>query len=109
MLAGVRRALAEAVMGLRVTDAVLSDMARALGPVPAEHVEAYEATSETYGTCRMLLAPLDRELLQAVVGGCDCDFYDVLEPVRRVRPVNGGAGWDEEVLVQLRELNFDLG
>lgn len=96
-------------MGLRVTSAVLSDMARTLGPVPTEHEAAYAAVAEMYGTCRMLLAPLDRKLLGEVVGGCACDFYDLLEPLRRVRPVNGGKGWDDDLLVELRELNFDLG
>jgi hypothetical protein len=83
-------------------------MARCLGALPATEVEAYEATLEIYGSCRMLLAPLDKELLAKVVQGQGCDFWEVLEPVRRVRPVHGGPGWDLGLLQVLRELNFDL-
>jgi hypothetical protein len=107
--AGVHRALAESVLGLRAPGQVVQDMARLLGPVPYQHQTAYAMTSEIYGTCRMLLAPLERDLLEQVVSGCGCDFYDILEPLRKVRPVNGGPGWSEELVHELRTLNFQLG
>ena len=32
----------------------------------------------------------------------------VLEPVRQVRPVNGGPGFTQELIEYLRGLNYDL-
>jgi len=31
-----------------------------------------------------------------------------LEPLRNVRPCNGGPGYDEELVMHLRTLNFEL-
>lgn len=106
--AGVRRALAEAALGLRGSRQVVNDMLRGLGPVPKDHLESYMITSEIYGCCRMLLAALDRDLLSQVVEGRGCDFWDQLQPLRDLRPVNGGTGYDLGLLIELRELNFDL-
>ncbi len=40
--------------------------------------------------------------------GWNCDMWDVLAPVRAVRPVNGGPGYDRELVLDLRTLNFEL-
>lgn len=36
-------------------------------------------------------------------------MWDVLSPVREVRPVNGGPGYDRDLVLDLRTLNFELG
>ena len=95
-------------MRLRCTDRVIKDMFGTLGPVPEDQREAYDAVHEIYSTCRMLMAVLDRPLLEQVVSGLDCDFWEQLEPLRTVRPVNGGSGWDRDLIVELRGLNFQL-
>ena len=41
--------------------------------------------------------------------GWRCDMFEVLEPVRGARPVNGGCGCDAGVLAELRALNWVLG
>jgi hypothetical protein len=33
---------------------------------------------------------------------------ELLQPLRDLRPSNGGKGWDPEIGMQLRGLNFDL-
>lgn len=106
--AGVRRALLECVMAARTSEAVVADMARCLGPIDEAHREAYEAMHEVYGTCRMQLACMDRAMLERIASGYECDFWQVLEPVRRVRPSNGGPGWTAELVEELRGLNFEL-
>ena len=68
----------------------------------------YELTTELYGTCRMLLAPLGRSELAEVASGWQCDLYDVLESVRAARPVNGGAGLNEALMMELRSLHFQV-
>ena len=83
-------------------------MVKSLGPIPKAHREDYLITSETYGCCRMLLAPLEKSLFDQVVCGRGCNFWEELQPLRDIRPVNGGKGFDLGLLVQLRELNFDL-
>lgn len=104
----MKRALAEAVISLRAPAVVVQDMMHHLGPVPAAHMDAYRMTAETYGTSRMLLAVLEQDLLSKVVCDFDSNFYDVLQPVRHVRPVNGGPGYSEGLLGDLRALNFEL-
>lgn len=96
------------MVGLRASGAVVRDMVTSLGPIPKAQRENYLITSETYGCCRMLLAPLERDLFDQVVCGRGCDFWEELQPLRDIRPVNGGKGYDLGLLVQLRELNFDL-
>ena len=105
----MHRALAESVLALRAPWQVVAELQQVLGPVPESDQEAYEATAEIYGTCRMLLAPLDRELLSKVVTGVGGEFWELLEPLRLVRPINGGPGYDLDLLQELRGLNFELG
>lgn len=81
-----------------------------LPPLPDQHVEAYEWTSEIYQSMRMQLAALPEPLLRQVCStapGAE-DMLAVLAPLRAVRPMNGGPGWNEELGVQLRQLNFEL-
>ena len=63
---------------------------------------------ELYGTTRMMLAVLGKEELARVVSGLACDLFDVLEPVRSVRPIHGGAAHDIDVLNSLRLLHFQV-
>ncbi len=88
---------------------VLDDLAQVLPPVPDSQQEGYQWTHEIYSSTRMTLAALPRELLPSVLGAVKgCDAWQLLQPLRDVRPVNGGPGWTEELIVQLRALNFDL-
>lgn len=109
--AGVRRALLESVLRLTCRRDVLNDLTAALPPAergtPAGR--AYALTQELYGCSRMLLAVLSREQLQEVCSSWRCDMWDLLEPLRAVRPINGGPGFDEELVLELRTLNFELG
>jgi hypothetical protein len=105
---GVRRALFDGVIRLTCRPDVSYDAAMTLGPPPAASMDAYELTSELYGSTRMLLATLDREQLKKVCSGWRCDPWEFLEPLRNVRPSNGGPGYDEELVMELRTLNFDL-
>ena len=68
----------------------------------------YEAVTELFGSTRMLLAVLEQQQLAQVISGLQCDFYDVLEPVRAVRPSRGGAGFDVDVINSLRLLHFQI-
>ena len=66
-------------------------------------------TAEIYGSTRMLLAALPPGDLPAVCSGWQCDMQEVLQPVRAVRPSNGGRGADEDVLWDhVRDLNLLL-
>lgn len=105
---GIRRALFDAVIRLTCRDDVSMDAAMTLGPPPPEAMDAYELTSELYGTTRMLLATLPREKLEMVCSGWRCDPWEFLEPVRNVRAANGGPGYDLELIENLRTLNFEL-
>lgn len=105
---GVRRALLEGVIRLSCRADVQQDVRRVLGPVPAGSQEAYSLAHELYGTTRMLLAVLDPGQLAEVCQGWQCDMWDVLTPVRAVRPVNGGPGYDKELVLDLRTLNFEI-
>lgn len=105
---GIRRALFDAVIRLTCRDDVSMDAAMTLGPPPPEAMDAYELTSELYGTTRMLLATLPREKLEMVCSGWRCDPWEFLEPVRDVRAANGGPGYDLELIENLRTLNFEL-
>jgi hypothetical protein len=40
--------------------------------------------------------------------GARVDMYSLLQPLRDLRPSHGGPGYSEEVLTELRALNFDL-
>ena len=103
---GMRRAILERLLGLRCPPEVVEEAMVVLGPVPAEHVAAYEATSEVYSSCRMLLAMLDREQLARVAAGPKggADLYDTLAPLRALRPTLGGQGWSDAAVKELRAL-----
>ncbi|EFN59718.1 expressed protein [Chlorella variabilis] len=106
---GVRRALLDGVIRLSCRNDVQQDVRRVLGAVPPESHEAYSLAHELYGTTRMLLAVLDRQQLEEVCQGWRCDMWEVLAPVRAVRPLNGGPGFDRDLVLDLRTLNFEIG
>jgi hypothetical protein len=57
----------------------------------------------------MQLASLPDELLAQVCGAIPgCKLDELLQPLRQLRPSSGGKGWDPEIGMQLRGLNFDL-
>lgn len=88
---------------------VLQDVQDVLPPVPDEQAEARQITYEIYSTFRMQLAALPEPLLQEVCGAVKgTTLQQLLQPLRAMRPVNGGPGWDMDVMMQLRTLNFDL-
>jgi hypothetical protein len=100
---GVRRAILERLLALRCPPEVAEEATVALGPLPAQHVGTFEATSEVYGSCRMMLATLDREQLARVACGAGgSDLFETLAPIRALRPSLGGPGCSEDVLQQLR-------
>jgi len=105
---GVRIALAQRLMGLRCPPALVDDVMRTLSSdvqnLSANDMIEFELASEVYGSARMLMACVeDKEVLDAVVGGFNCDFSeDVLAPIRAVRPLNGGKGYSEDVINTLR-------
>ncbi|GAB4822441.1 hypothetical protein N2152v2_009487 [Parachlorella kessleri] len=105
----VRWALFRAVLRLICRPDVLRDVRNVVGPAPRELRQAYGIAAELYGSTRMLLAVLDRDQLAEVCQGWRCDMYEVLEPLRAARPVNGGSGIDEELVLYLRTLQFELG
>ena len=105
---GVRIALAQRLMGLRCPPALVDDVERTLSSdvqnLNANDMIEFELASEVYGSARMLMACVeDKEVLDAVVGGFNCDFSeDVLAPIRAVRPLNGGKGYSDDVINTLR-------
>jgi hypothetical protein len=108
---GVRIALAQRLMGLRCPPALVDDVMRTLSAdvqgLNANDLIDFELVSEVYGSPRMLMACVeDQEVLDAVIGGFKCDFSkDVLEPVRAVRPRNGGKGYSDEIINSLRTMS----
>lgn len=108
--AGIRRALLTSWMRLSVPQHVIDDMDAVLGPVPdGQDTEVFDICAEMYASWRMQLACLPRAMLDQVVVGYNCDMWDVLAPLRAVRPSEGGSGYDPEVLEQLRWLHFQIG
>ena len=95
-------------MGLRCPPALVDDVERTLSSdvqnLNANDMIEFELASEVYGSARMLMACVeDKEVLDAVVGGFNCDFSeDVLAPIRAVRPLNGGKGYSDDVINTLR-------
>jgi hypothetical protein len=88
---------------------MLEEISKVLPPLGGEQEEPYAYVAETYGTTRMLLACLPPELLQLTVssyGGTQ--FSQLLQPIRDVRPVNGGPALSEELWQQLVALNFQF-
>lgn len=43
-----------------------------------------------------------------VCSGWGCDAWELLAPLRAVRPLNGGNGFDEEVAIDLRQLLLEV-
>lgn len=105
---GLRRGLMEAMLRLSVTREVLADVDQVLGPVPPREGLAVEAIREVYGSPRMQLASLPREVLDVAVKGLGCDFHEVLQPMRDIRPMHGGPGYSEDMVMYVRGLNFEL-
>ncbi|GIL63448.1 hypothetical protein Vafri_17499 [Volvox africanus] len=105
---GVRRGLMEAMLRLSVTKEVLSDIESVLGPVPERQMPSYTAIQEVYGALRMQLASLPHDLLERLVEGLGCSFYEVLQPLRDIRPLNGGPGYSQDMVMYVRGLNFEL-
>ncbi|KAL3137012.1 hypothetical protein ABBQ32_006603 [Trebouxia sp. C0010 RCD-2024] len=106
---GVRRALLENFLELSCPPAVCADMQRQLPVLPSEAEETYACTRELYGSPRMLLAALPREHLDKACSGWKCSMWDELSGLRDVRPMYGGPGYDGQLVMQLRQLYFDLG
>lgn len=111
--AGARRGMLDAIMSLSVPMEVLADMDAALPPVHEDQEAARALAFEFYGAQRTQLSALPAALLERVAGvwpGCGAgSFGEVLAPVAAVRPVNGGKGYDEDVVLQLRALDLYFG
>lgn len=43
-----------------------------------------------------------------VCSGWDCDVWSLLAPIRALRPVNGGQGYDEDLAIELRQLMLEI-
>mmetsp|Transcript_18680 Transcript_18680/g.29897 ORF Transcript_18680/g.29897 Transcript_18680/m.29897 type:complete len:461 (-) Transcript_18680:501-1883(-) len=105
---GVRLAITQRLLGLRCTESLVADANAALdadlSALVGDDIIAFNATSEIYGSARMLLACVeDSALLDAVIGGVHrSDFGEVLAPMRDVRPSRGGRGWSQDALAWLR-------
>lgn len=67
------------------------------------------SAQEIYGTTRMLLSCLPRDELELVCGGWECNMWEVLAPLRAVRPVNSGPGCDIELALDLQMLYLEIG
>lgn len=106
---GVRRALLERFLELSCSAAVCADMQQQLPALPSDAEEAYWCTRELYGSPRMLLAALPRQYLDKACSGWKCEMWDELKPLREVRPAFGGPGLDQQLVLDLRQLYFDLG
>lgn len=107
---GVRRALLTSCLTLCCPAEVVTDCTATLGELPSVAQEAEQQTTEIYGSTRMLLAVLSKEELRKVCSGWQCDMHEILRPVRAVRPSNGGAGVDEDVLWDhVRDLSLVIG
>lgn len=105
---GVRLAIMQRLLGLRCTESLVADANAALdadlAALEGDDIIAFNASSEIYGSARMLLACCeDRKVFDAVVSGVEkSDFQKELQPMTDVRPSKGGAGWSEDALVWLR-------
>ena len=95
-----------AALRLRCPPSVLADVEASLPCLPDFEQEHFAWTQELYGHTRMLLATLPREQLPEVCCGRECDMWDVLRPLRDVRPINGGPGYTLDVIAALRALDF---
>jgi hypothetical protein len=100
---GVRRALLERLLALRMPEEVAAEAQTALGALPPGEMAAYSATMELYGSSRMLLATLSPQQLPTfacAAGGVD--LWAALQPLRDARPSNGGCGFSEQALAVAR-------
>jgi hypothetical protein len=106
--AGARRGVLDALMLLSVPEEVLRDMDLYLPPVPEDQELERQYAFELYSSQRMQLATLPPQLLERVVSGPakGARFSGVLEPLRRLRPINGGPGWDEGAVMDIRALDI---
>lgn len=106
---GLRRGLVEALLRLQCTSEILADLDLVLPPVPeGESQQVKDMVAEIWGTMRMQLACLPPDMLQQVVAGNNCDFSELLAPLRALRPLNKGPGYDQEIMMALRALNFEV-
>ena len=64
----MRRALLESVLRLQCSEGILADLQAHAGQLYGRDLEEYGSVLELYGSSRMLLAVLPRELLQRVRG-----------------------------------------
>ena len=92
---GQRLAIMQRLLGLRCTESLVGDAMQALdddlNKLVGDEIIAFNATSELYGSARMLLSRVeDEELREAVIGGFKCDMTEVLKPASDVRPSKGG-------------------
>ena len=91
---------------------MIDDLVNVLGPIAPEEALAAEAVGEIYGSCRMMLACLPRDMLNKVVVGYNCDFYDVscvvaltlFHDLFKGRGVRGCAGGRGEIQGSCRML-----
>ena len=104
---GARLAIMQRLLGLRCTESLVSDAFEALdadmNTLEGDEIIAFNATSEVYGAPRMLLAAAAGGRRRR--GGGEREgrgLQEGLEPMRAVRPANGGVGWSEEAIVWLR-------
>ena len=86
----------------------------------AQRADWMQATLTVYGSTRMLLAATDAELLPLLVCHRPCKdgaaaagdgLQELLQPLRAVRPANGGAGctgYEDEVALMVCALAYDL-
>lgn len=107
---GARRGMLDAVLSLSAPGEVLQDAELYLPAVPQDQEMERQYAFEFYSAQRVQMCTLPRELLDRVCScwpGCEAgeSMWEVLEPLRRVRPVNGGPGWDEEAVMGLRALD----
>ena len=60
------------------------------------------ASLQVYSSLRMLLACIDRPMLEELCCGVNCDVYETFEELRQVRPANGGTGYSDAALATVR-------
>lgn len=103
---GVQQALVESVLRLQCGSGVLQDFQEHAPQLYTHDLIDYETVLELYGSARMLLAVLPPELLQRVCIGWRVDMWQVLQPLRQARPINGGNPVNEDLVLQLRLLDL---
>ena len=103
---GCRRAIMERLLLLRCPPEMVAAAQEDLGEVGFSQAPSYEDTHECYASSRMLLACLTKEQLAAVasVRRGQPEFWEVLQPLRNVRPSLGGTGYSDQALDMLRKL-----